>query len=50
MVHYVLACTDNGRVKGVKKISALGSAYCAFYGVPYAAPPIGEKRFKESIT
>lgn len=32
--------TSNGLVEGNEKISSLGQTYYAFYGIPYAAPPI----------
>lgn len=44
----VIVDTEYGKVKGVKKISALNSAYSAFLGIPYATPPTGELRFKVS--
>lgn len=40
--------TDLGKIRGVKKVSALATPYSAFLGVPYAKAPIGELRFKVS--
>lgn len=46
MSSFVIADTEYGKVKGVKKISALSVAYDAFLGIRYGAPPTGEFRFK----
>lgn len=35
-----------GEVSGMIKGSDFGSVYKAYLGIPYAAPPIGELRFK----
>lgn len=32
--------TSNGLVEGIEKTTSLGQKYYAFYGIPYAAPPI----------
>lgn len=48
MSGFVIADTEQGKVKGVKKISAVNTAYNAFLGIPYATPPLGELRFKVS--
>lgn len=40
-----------GKIQGVKVVSSFnGAEYCAFYGVPYAQPPIGDLRFRVSIS
>ena len=36
-----------GRLRGYKKLSRDGREYNAFYKVPYAAPPLGNLRFKD---
>lgn len=41
---------EYGKVRGIKKVSALETPYTAFLGVPYAKAPLGELRFKVSIT
>lgn len=48
MSEFVIVDTEYGKVRGVKKISALNIAYKAFLGIRYATPPIGELRFKAS--
>lgn len=42
----VIAKTEYGKVRGVKATSAVDTEYISFFGIPYAAPPIGELRFK----
>ena len=37
--------TDKGRVRGIS-VDANGKRVHAFYGIPYAAPPVGDLRFK----
>lgn len=46
MSSFVIVDTEHGKVKGVKKTSALSAAYDAFLGIRYGAPPTGEFRFK----
>lgn len=41
--------TSLGRVEGTKKLSRAGREFFAFYGVPYAKPPVGELRFTVRI-
>lgn len=38
--------TVNGPVEGIEETSSLGQKFYAFRGVPYAEPPISERRFK----
>lgn len=45
----LLINTDDGPVRGVKKISLLGNEYISFQGIPYAEPPFGKLRFCVSI-
>lgn len=49
MSDFVIAETEYGKVLGIKKVSALNSAYCAFLGIRYATPPVGSLRFKVSL-
>jgi cholinesterase len=44
----LIADTEYGKVRGIKKISALNNAYNAFLGIRYATPPLGNLRFKVS--
>lgn len=46
MSQSLIAQTEYGQVRGVKKLTALDTNYLAFYGIPYAAPPTGDLRFK----
>jgi carboxylesterase type B len=46
MSAFIVADTEYGSVKGVRKISCLGTCFDAFLGIPYAKPPVGELRFK----
>lgn len=36
-----------GKLRGAVEISVLGPSYLAFKGIPYAAAPVGELRFKD---
>ncbi|XP_043257782.1 esterase FE4-like [Colletes gigas] len=38
-----------GKVRGISAKSVLGSSYVVFYEIPFAAPPIGELRFKDPV-
>ena len=40
--------TEYGFVRGIKSVSALGNPCISFFGIPYAAPPVGNLRFKVS--
>ncbi|GFO40069.1 carboxylic ester hydrolase [Plakobranchus ocellatus] len=40
--------TDKGKVRGVS-VDANGKKVHAFYGIPYARPPLGELRFKPPV-
>lgn len=40
--------TEYGKIRGIKKVSALETPYTAFVGVPYARAPVGDLRFKVS--
>lgn len=45
----LIADTEYGKVRGIKKTSALKVDYNAFLGIRYATPPVGELRFKVRI-
>ena len=40
--------TEYGFVRGIESVSALGKPFISFFGIPYAAPPVGNHRFKVS--
>ncbi|KAG5669167.1 hypothetical protein PVAND_017062 [Polypedilum vanderplanki] len=40
--------TEYGKVKGIYKISALGTDYVSFQGIPYMKAPLGKLRFKDA--
>ena len=40
--------TTAGRVSGITEKSFFGKEYLAYYGIPFAEPPIGNLRFKVS--
>ncbi|XP_060646789.1 esterase B1-like [Drosophila nasuta] len=42
----VIADTEYGKVRGVKRLSIYDVPYFSFEGIPYAQPPIGELRFR----
>ncbi|XP_037947830.1 esterase B1-like [Teleopsis dalmanni] len=42
----VIAETEYGKIKGVKRITIYDEPYYSFEGIPYAQPPVGELRFK----
>jgi bile salt-stimulated lipase len=39
--------TPLGRVRGYVKMSTSGKTFSAFEGIPYAKPPVGDRRFQE---
>ncbi len=41
--------TRLGRIRGKLESSSTGRPYHAFYSIPYAKPPIGERRFRVII-
>lgn len=41
----VIVNTTKGQVRGFVSESSLGKPVRVFYGIPYAQPPVGEKRF-----
>ncbi|ALC45325.1 alpha-Est7 [Drosophila busckii] len=43
---FVIADTEYGKVRGVKRLSLYDTPYFSFEGIPYAQPPIGELRFR----
>lgn len=44
----ILVETKQGQVRGQIEISRGGRNFYAFYGIPYAEPPIGELRLEVS--
>ncbi|KAH8420853.1 hypothetical protein KR222_006861, partial [Zaprionus bogoriensis] len=42
----VIADTEYGKVRGVKRLSIYDVPYFSFEGIPYAQPPVGELRFR----
>lgn len=42
----LIVIVREGKLKGAELESSLGTRYIAFRGIPFAAPPIGELRFK----
>lgn len=38
-----------GKVRGLTKVTTGGTRYHAFKGIPYAVPPLGDRRFQVSI-
>ncbi|GFS12881.1 carboxylic ester hydrolase [Elysia marginata] len=45
---YPTVDTDRGKVRGIS-VDANGKRVHAFYGIPYAAPPVGDLRFKPPV-
>ena len=45
----LIVATQYGKVRGIKKLSALNTEYNAFFGIRYATPPVGELRFKVCV-
>lgn len=43
---YIEIQTELGRLRGVRFSTQLNNPAIAFLGVPYALPPLGERRFK----
>jgi len=41
--------TKQGKVQGIQDTNWNGRRYYAFRGIPYAKPPLGERRFKKSV-
>ena len=37
--------TNQGEIQGVRKVARNGDEFVAFYGIPYAQPPLGDLRF-----
>lgn len=45
---FPIVCTDSGCVEGIAKPGYQTDEYEAFFGIPYAEPPIGDLRFAVS--
>ena len=43
---FIVAETEDGKVKGVKKVTCLNEEYFSFQGIPFAKPAVGNLRFK----
>jgi cholinesterase len=50
MSDFVIAETEYGSVRGIRRTSVLNDDFIAFLGIPYATPPLGELRFKVSYS
>lgn len=44
-----IVTVEQGKLRGSVVKSVLGTSYIAFKGIPFAAPPIGDLRFKVII-
>ncbi|PSN30349.1 hypothetical protein C0J52_26165, partial [Blattella germanica] len=44
-----LVKVQHGFLQGQRKTSLYNQTYCAFQGIPFAKPPIGERRFKAAV-
>ncbi|KAK7590846.1 hypothetical protein V9T40_002459 [Parthenolecanium corni] len=45
----ILVETKQGKVRGQTEISRSGRNFYAFYGIPYAEPPVGELRLEDPV-
>jgi carboxylesterase type B len=45
-MNQLVVTVKQGTLQGISKGSVFDTRYVAFKGIPFAAPPIGELRFK----
>lgn len=46
LIHANTVAIDQGRLTGIRLQSRNGTPYWAFFGIPYAKPPVGPWRFQ----
>ena len=42
----LVVTTRSGKVRGVREVGGNGAEVDLFWGIPYAEPPIGDRRFR----
>ncbi|KAI2804947.1 Carboxylesterase 5A [Blomia tropicalis] len=48
--HFVEVQTELGRIRGIRFRTQLNNPAIGFLGIPYALPPVGERRFKKPVS
>lgn len=48
MENFEITSTEYGAVRGIHKISCLGTDYISFRGIPYMKAPLGFLRFRDA--